>query len=195
MQLAPVFSMANKYVVVIEEAMNDASIVLILEKNSPETVTDLRPIALRNIIYNIVAKILGSLDKAIHWLSWKHMAEPKTFGGIGFKHLHSFNIAMLEAKLEGTPSYCWRSILAAQALTKAGARRRIGNGFDTLVWGSPWLLDAADPRACLDSSSHWPNFPIAFLINSESGYWGLQLLHQLFSQRDIDSDCYRWDHS
>ncbi|VFQ76993.1 unnamed protein product [Cuscuta campestris] len=105
----------------------------------------------------------GISDRGINWLSWERMAVPKKFGGLGFKHLHGFNIAMLgkqgwrlltqpdalvsrvfkaryfpttsflEAKLGGTPSYCWRSILVAQPLIRVGARRRIGNGSDTLV--------------------------------------------------------------
>ena len=31
----------------------------------------------------------------INWLRWDLLCKPKEFGGIGFKQLHTFNIAML----------------------------------------------------------------------------------------------------
>ncbi|VFQ74389.1 unnamed protein product [Cuscuta campestris] len=113
----------------------------------------------------------GSNASSIKWMSWKRLSIPKKFGGMGFKEIRNFNVAMLgkkgwrfltkhvalvsrvfkaryfpkssflEASLRGTPSYCWRSIFKAQPLIKQGIRRRVGNGRDTLVWGSPWLID------------------------------------------------------
>ena len=77
-------------------------------------------------------------------MRWDRLCKPKTHGGLGFKKLHQFNIAMLgkegwrlltnlnshvarlfkaryypktaflEASLGSNPSYVWRSILAAQ---------------------------------------------------------------------------------
>ena len=31
----------------------------------------------------------------INWMKWERLCKPKDFGGIGFKQLHLFNIAML----------------------------------------------------------------------------------------------------
>ena len=33
--------------------------------------------------------------RGIPWMRWEHLCKPKDFGGIGFKQLHTFNIAML----------------------------------------------------------------------------------------------------
>ncbi|VFQ74270.1 unnamed protein product [Cuscuta campestris] len=117
---------------------------------------------------------------------WRLLTQPDALVSRVFKARYFPTTSFLEAKLGGTPSYCWRSILAAQPLIKAGARHRIGNGSDTLVWDSPWLPDSADPQVCSDLTTHWPNFPVSFLINRESGVWNLELLHQIFGQRDID---------
>ncbi|KAK4381987.1 hypothetical protein Sango_2916000 [Sesamum angolense] len=79
----------------------------------------------------------------IHWISWQRLCDSKLQGGIGFRQLHMFNLAMLakqlwrihcfpdrllsqvlkaryfphgnmfEASLSRRPSYTWRSLMAA----------------------------------------------------------------------------------
>ena len=34
-------------------------------------------------------------ERKVHWLSWSKLCMPKSMGGIGFRELHSFNLAML----------------------------------------------------------------------------------------------------
>ncbi|XP_050229231.1 uncharacterized mitochondrial protein AtMg00310-like [Mercurialis annua] len=109
--------------------------------------------------------------KGISWANWDKLCVAKKFGGMGFKKIRNFNIAMLarqawrflssenklmvkifkakyfpdssflEAKIGSNPSYVWRSIFEAQKVMKSGARVKIGNGQNTRVWGSPWLDD------------------------------------------------------
>ncbi|XP_019177748.1 PREDICTED: uncharacterized protein LOC109172953 [Ipomoea nil] len=102
-------------------------------------------------------------DQGIHWKAWDKLCIPKKYGGLGFKELHAFNLAMLgkqacrlltkpeslvcriykaryypkgtffDSCIGNNPSYCWRSIMAAQELICGGVRRRIGNGKETLI--------------------------------------------------------------
>ncbi|GLU14657.1 hypothetical protein SLE2022_312160 [Rubroshorea leprosula] len=37
----------------------------------------------------------GEEEYKIHWLEWRRMAIPKKDGGLGFRAMHEFNIAML----------------------------------------------------------------------------------------------------
>ncbi|KAL4627161.1 hypothetical protein ACB092_05G147900 [Castanea dentata] len=85
-------------------------------------------------------------EKKLAWMSWEKMCLPKERGGLGFRDLRTFNLAILakqgwrlqtnssslfyrvykakyfpncdfvDAELGGQPSYAWRSIHAAQAL-------------------------------------------------------------------------------
>ncbi|XP_043812710.1 uncharacterized protein LOC110614869 [Manihot esculenta] len=68
-------------------------------------------------------------NRGIHWLGWHRMAKHRLDGGLGFKSLHDFNLAML-ASLGHNPNFLWRSIWATQSLVKAGTYWRIGNGRD-----------------------------------------------------------------
>lgn len=108
------------------------------------------------------------VDK-IHWLSWEALKESKWDGGLGFRDLNAFNLALLakqvwrlltqpntllarllkakyyprnnilEAKGAANCSYTWRSIVAAIPLINMGVRWRVGNGEDIRVWKDRWI--------------------------------------------------------
>nr|KYP58280.1 hypothetical protein KK1_004579 [Cajanus cajan] len=107
--------------------------------------------------------------KGIKWMRWERLAISKLEGGLGFKNLSSFNLAMLgkqawrllsnpnslisriyQAKyypessflntsLGHNPSYTWKSLWSTQHLLKNGIRWRLGNGNTIPVWGEPWV--------------------------------------------------------
>lgn len=92
-------------------------------------------------------------------------------GGLGFRHLHDFNVALLgkqawrlltnadslvariykaryypqsnflSTKIGGSPSFVWRSVLEAQNMIRTGAACRMGSG----VSNDPWLPDSHQP--------------------------------------------------
>ena len=92
------------------------------------------------------------------WTSWGNLCRPKMEGGMGFKDLKAFNLALLakqgwrlnqnpdllthrvfkakyfagssfmEAQVGKKPSYVWRSLMAAREMVERGLRWCIGNG-------------------------------------------------------------------
>lgn len=48
-------------------------------------------------------------ERHMHWLAWHKMCVPKQDGGMGFRDLHSFNLAMLGKQ-------CWRNITNPESL-------------------------------------------------------------------------------
>ena len=96
-------------------------------------------------------------ERNIAWLSWQKMCEPKCDGGLGFKNLKWFNMALLakqgwhlqmggdslvyrvlkakyfptgdfvHASIGHNPSYTWRSLLSTQSLVIEGMQWRVGN--------------------------------------------------------------------
>ncbi|KAL0013096.1 hypothetical protein SO802_000165 [Lithocarpus litseifolius] len=103
------------------------------------------------------------------WLNWEKMCAPKKEGGLGFRDLKSFNLALLSkqgwrlqtntrslvyrvlkaryfpncdylhAELGCLPSFAWRSIIAAQHIVRAGHRWQVGNGASIRVWQESWI--------------------------------------------------------
>ncbi|CAN0838407.1 hypothetical protein LINGRAHAP2_LOCUS2142 [Linum grandiflorum] len=76
----------------------------------------------------------GNRGGGIAWMRWERLCVRKKFGGMGFKELYGFNLAMilkakyfpqgdfLSANLGSNPSLTWRSIFEARLVVKQGYR-------------------------------------------------------------------------
>ncbi|XP_019153861.1 PREDICTED: uncharacterized protein LOC109150406 [Ipomoea nil] len=156
-------------------------------------------------------------DKRIHWKAWDKLCIPKKYGGLGFKDLRAFNLAMLgkqawrmltkpesivarvykaryfpkgsffDAQIGNNPSFCWRSIMAAKSIVCSGVRRRIGNGESTLIWAHPWLQDDHDPMVQTEMSAQLQEARVAGLIDQQTGTWDPSILTDLFQPNDVEN--------
>ncbi|XP_019176340.1 PREDICTED: uncharacterized protein LOC109171740 [Ipomoea nil] len=154
-------------------------------------------------------------DRKIHWTAWDKLCLPKKYGGLGFKDLKAFNVALLgkqawrlltnteslvskvykaryyhrlsfmEAELGNNPSHCWRSIMAAKSLVCSGVKRRIVNGNSTSVWKHPWLQDEEDPMIQTEMPPQLADARVANLIDQETGTWDYHLLTDIFKPDDV----------
>lgn len=150
----------------------------------------------------------------IKWMAWDRICDVKEEGGLGFKKLSEFNIAMLakqawrlinnvnplvtqimkaryypnadflQASLGVNPSYVWRSILEAQEVVSKGCRRRIGDGKDTRVWEVPWLPSA--DNGCLTSImySDLETVTVGSLLSMDGNSWDEEILNDLCNERE-----------
>uniref|UniRef100_A0A803PQG5 Reverse transcriptase domain-containing protein n=1 Tax=Cannabis sativa TaxID=3483 RepID=A0A803PQG5_CANSA len=105
----------------------------------------------------------------ITWMSWDRMTKHKYDGGMGFRSLRDFNLAMLgkqrwrllfnidslaskvfkaryfphgdylSAELGSNPSFICSSIFAAKDTVKLGLRKRISPGTSVQITNDPWL--------------------------------------------------------
>ncbi|KAL0435722.1 UNVERIFIED_CONTAM: putative mitochondrial protein [Sesamum radiatum] len=137
-------------------------------------------------------------------------------GGLGFRQLHLFNLAMLakqlwriwihpdklisqvlkakyfpngdvfSATLGSRPSFTWRSILAAQYLFRAGCRWRVGSGSRIRVWFDPWLPRPRSFRPITPAPISLLNLCVSDLVDSNSGDWNVRLVNELFWPQDSD---------
>ncbi|XP_019168926.1 PREDICTED: uncharacterized protein LOC109164834 [Ipomoea nil] len=151
----------------------------------------------------------------IRWMAWQRICSPKAVGGLGFKHLNRFNLALLakqgwrlltnptsltarifksryypneeflDAKIGANPSYVWRSILAGKDILTTGCVKRIGNGESTQVWKHPWLPDAVDPFVHSPCTTLDCTMTVSELVDPVTKDWDLAKLNQLFDARDV----------
>ncbi|XP_030497624.2 uncharacterized protein LOC115713283 [Cannabis sativa] len=160
-------------------------------------------------------KTTGSKGNGINWMNWNRLSQPKHEGGLGFRLLHDFNLAMLakqgwrflthpnslvsriykacyfphddylSADLGRNPSFVWRSIWQAQSLVRLGARRTIGNGLTVSILHQPWLPHSTNPYV---TSSHVGliGHTVSSLFSVDAGTWDIELVQDMFNHRDAD---------
>ncbi|XP_073119607.1 uncharacterized protein [Henckelia pumila] len=109
----------------------------------------------------------GQSRGGMKWLRWEKLSKHKA-----------------EAKIGSNPSYVWRSLLATQDLIRHGARRRIGSGEQTLIWGTPWLPDSSNPFIVSACPPELQQQKIRSLRTSQVGGWDMDILNDLFEERD-----------
>ncbi|KAH9730036.1 reverse transcriptase domain-containing protein [Citrus sinensis] len=152
--------------------------------------------------------------KGIHWLRWDKMCKPKSVGGIGFKRIHDFNIAMLgkqcwrlmtnplslvarilkaryypkvsfvDASVGFNPSYTWRSIMAAKDVVVNGSRIRIGNGQQVQLSKDPWLPDANNGFITSELDESLATATVDSLMVPGQRRWDYDLIADVFNSRD-----------
>ncbi|XP_013624553.1 PREDICTED: uncharacterized mitochondrial protein AtMg00310-like [Brassica oleracea var. oleracea] len=154
-------------------------------------------------------------NRVLHWVAWKKICAPKEAGGLGFRDLKNFNLALLAKQLwrllqypnsllarvlkgiyyrlsnplnankASTPSYVWKNLMAAQPLLKSGIQKSIGTGHNTLFWADPWLPTTSARPAITCGPSFNPSLKIADLLDPVSKTWKLDRLRELVRPSDI----------
>jgi len=151
----------------------------------------------------------------IHWLSKEQMLKPKEEGGLGFRDIHLFNLAMLakqvwrlwqqpdslcsrvlkakyfphtsvlEAKPKTGMSYTWRSILGGLDVVKKGMVWRVGDGAGLNIWLDPWIPREFSRRP-RTPRGHILLSEMAELIDPYTGQWDVQLVRDTFWEEDAE---------
>ena len=137
-------------------------------------------------------------------------------GGMGFKQLKQFNLALLakqgwrlqmkhdslvyrvlkakyfpkcdfiNAALGNNPSFTWRSILVAQNLVRFGMRWEIGNGEQVHVWGDKCLPSPTTFQVSLPRLFLHADTRVCELINKEEATWKNVVLDALFMPHEAE---------
>lgn len=125
-------------------------------------------------------------EKKICWLRWELLCKPKAEGGMGFRDMESFNLALLAkqgwrliknpdslaarvrkakyfartefltARPRPTSSYLWRSILEGRKLLNKGILWRVGSGEAIHVWDDPWIPVPTSFKVSQYTKDLWP---------------------------------------
>lgn len=140
-------------------------------------------------------------QKKMHWFAWWKMCLPKVKGGMGFRDLHGFNLAMLAKqswRLVSNPDTLCARVLRAKYypdgnLLKAGPKKgssftwqSIVDGLRTFMRGHIWRVGSGEKiNICED---HWVPGSPSRKIEASKGHVLLQNVDEL-----IDPITRRWD--
>lgn len=151
----------------------------------------------------------------LHWIAWNEICVPKDKGGLGFRDLKIFNLALLAKQLwllvqypssllarvlkgryfrtsnpidiekASSPYYVWRSLMAVKPLLRSGLRKSIGSGYNTRVWDEMWLPTIPPRQPSGIRPIQKPNLLVFELIDRNTKSWNLDFLRTLFIPEDI----------
>lgn len=157
----------------------------------------------------------GGSSRGIKWYSWDILCNAKEDGGLGFKHLNKFNIAMLakqgwrllnnvnplvtglkkakyyphtnflNAKIGTNPSYMWRSIMEAQEVIRHESRKRIGDGHSTNIWEEPWLPCRVNGYLTTHVCPELQEVVVSNLMEEGGSTWDEAVLLDVLNERDV----------
>ncbi|XP_030502725.2 uncharacterized protein LOC115717895 [Cannabis sativa] len=149
----------------------------------------------------------------IIWMNWDRLTKHKFEGGMGFRCLRDFNLAMLgkqgwrllfrhesivgkvfkaryyphgdflSAELGSNPSFVWNSIFAARDVVKAGLRKRIGAGLSVQITSDPWL-PIVDRASPIPVVPGLEHFTVNSLFQINNRSWDVDVVRDLFSPED-----------
>lgn len=150
----------------------------------------------------------------MHWMPWDRLNQPKCKGGMGFRDLRCFNLAMLgkqgwrliirpeslcakvlkgryfhdtdfmRATRKKHASSTWRAILAGREALQHGLIKREVNGEDTEIWGHRWISDHFDAKPITPRGA---NGPIVVSELLQNGVWNDQLIRSRFLAIDSEA--------
>lgn len=159
----------------------------------------------------------SSIDKrSLHWISWKELAKPKCQGGMGFRDLHVFNLALLgkhgwrfmtnstslcarvmkgryfpdtdflHASAPKAASTTWRAIISGREALLAGIVQRVGDGTSINPWTDKWIPTTLT-RTPLFKPPATNITQVSELIDSENWTWKQDLVRHNFIAPDAEA--------
>lgn len=158
----------------------------------------------------------ATTTKGIRWMAWDGLSNTKAKGGLDFRSLHGYNLAMLgkhvwnfihkpqslvarvfkaryypkshilNATRDGGSSFVWSGIFAAKEELKRGFKWVVGNGRDITVATDPWIT--GKDGFMVDAGSNIDSdMKVANLFDQNSAGWDRVKVEELFSERDAEA--------
>ncbi|EPS72636.1 hypothetical protein M569_02121, partial [Genlisea aurea] len=153
--------------------------------------------------------------KGIHWKSWDFISRSFKEGGLGFRDLHDFNLALLGKqvwRIASAPhsilsrvfrakyfpngdiwtarpcargSYVWNGIMKSRDLVSKGIRHLIGDGSSVDIWHDPWIPKPPTFKPT-NLLGERRRASVATLIDSRTKWWDVGRIREKFDPVDAN---------
>jgi len=112
--------------------------------------------------------------------AWKFLSEPQSFVSGIFKARYFPTTSFLNANIGHNPSYVWRSILRSCFFVCGGARWSIGSGATIPILDAPWLANGKSIDGNIAEGIYVRDFNVQSLLSEHGKYWNATLIQQIF---------------
>ena len=180
----------------------------------------LLPMKLCDELDNLYAKFwwgqVGN-ERKIHWTNWDKLSTSKMEGGMGFRDLRDFNLAMLakqrwrmlqgndsliykcfkaryfprssflDAKESPGCSYVWRSLVAVITILRSGYCWKASNGSSISVLKDKWIRNHPTNKVLHPTNELVDEMSVSELIDSDLHVWRSDMIMTLFHREDADA--------
>lgn len=155
----------------------------------------------------------------IAWMSWVKMGKTKELGGMGFRDLEYFNMALLakqgwrlfqhpdslvakifkenyypnctfmDTSIGKKLSYAWRSIWNAKSLLQEGLVWRVGDGQSISIWKGRWI--PTETTHAIQSLVRLleGKAKVSELIDFDTNWWNIPLVEEIFLLEEAQITC------
>ena len=143
-------------------------------------------------------------------MNWQKMRTSKNLGGLGFKDMAKFNIAMLckqgwwllkhtntlvykvlqanyfpsksfmESKQCHNSSFTWQNIWATKKTLEKGLRCKVGNGQNIQIWKDLWIKGLSNFKPSQTKREFDDDTKVRELIDEGKHHWNMQKINELF---------------
>jgi hypothetical protein len=155
----------------------------------------------------------------ISWMSWQKLGWKKEIGGMGFRELDSFNMAMLAkqgwrllkfpdsfvarvfkekyypkssfllSSLGNRPSFAWRSLWNSRSRIEEGILWKVGNGSKVKIWEDKWIPSTCSHKIQDPVRVLSKDAKVAEIISSELNWWNIPLIEHIFPAGTVERIC------
>ena len=158
-------------------------------------------------------------EKKIHWKSWDCLTQPKKEGGMGFRDLRYFNLAMLakqgwrllknheslmfkcfkaryfprynflHAKDSPNSSFVWKSMVSALPILKSGCCWRVGNGESIEATMDKWIPNNPSNKILHPVHGMEEGWRVPDLIDWGIHGWKRDIIMAHFNREEAEAIC------
>ena len=152
-------------------------------------------------------------------MQWSKMGRAREKGGLGFRDLELFNMALLakqgwrllqfpdllvakifkekyyphgsflDSTLGRQPSYAWRSIYNAKNLLTKGLLWRVGDGTSIKIWTDRWLPTVGSHKVESPVNVLSTDARVCDLLDTNTNWWKTDLVSSIFGVGEAEAIC------
>ena len=158
-------------------------------------------------------------ERKFLWERWEKLTLSKKVGGMGFRDLRAFNLAMIakqgwrlfhdnnsliyqclkaryfprthlfDAKESPNCSFVWKSIMVAFPILKYGCYWRVGNGHSVRILRDKWIPNYPTNAPLHLVKDQVREVTVAELINQDFNAWRSEFIMDMFEKKDVEAKC------